>query len=323
MYNIKSKNQLINEFTANADSKLGIINSYGNLREFMEKDDAGMAKFIINETNKIIKSSIPSGISIPEVSIYVSMNGTDNMIKVIDLILRNKYSSKYEFKFKKRVIYSENIFEVLVDFLKCSYIELIVDTLVRKNLDIVNLKLSEICEKAGNEFIVKIVSPLNNKGKKIVKITDNEIIFVADEERVLNLDDILVFCQPSEFLTESKIQQGLDNEVSKFAEALTTPQFIGVHDPLVNYICDISKLIKPFTLIKKVYSKNIDKAKGIKETFAFYLKDGVFSVIYLNEDGQEIALQPFNIDTLEVVDINILDEDNSTKVSDIETENEV
>lgn len=306
MYNIKTKDQLVNEFIANVDANLEIVKSYGSIAESMRNDDAAMVKYLIAKTDKVMVESIPEGIKIPDVSVYTSMNGDNNMVRVIDLIFRNKYSSNYEFKMKNRIVYSEDVFDVLVDFLKCSYIELLIDTLVRKNLEVVNAKLAEIGEKAGNDFVVKIVSPLSNEGKKIVKITDNEIVFVADEERVLSLDDILVFCKPTEFLTEEKIQQGFDDEVSRFAEAQTTVQFIGVRDPLVAYICDISKLVKPFTLIKKVYSKNIDKVRGNKETFAYYNKDGVYAVIFVSEDGKEVALKPFDIETLEVVDVNVL-----------------
>lgn len=308
MYNIETRDQLVKDFLANVDANLEIVKAYGSLAESMKNDDAGMAKYLITETAKKMMASVPEGLVIPEVTIYTAMNGNDDMIRTIDLILRNKYSSKYEFKMRTRVVYSEDVFEVVVDFLKCSYVELIIDTLVRKNLEVVNAKLAEIGESAGNEFTVKIVSPLNNQGKKISKIVDNEIVFVADEERALSLDDILVFCKPDEFLTEEKIQQGFNSEVAIFAEAQTTPQFVGVHDPLVAYICDINKLVKPFTLIKKVYSKNVEKIRGNKETFAYSQKDKVYSVIFVSEDGKEVALQPFNIETLEIEDIDVLSE---------------
>lgn len=308
MFNIQMKNELVDEFVSNVDKNLSIVKAYGSLEESMKQDDAGMVKYLIKETNRIMVASIPENIEIPSVSVYTSMNGDANMIRVIDLILRNKYSSDYEFKMKSRVVYSEDVFEVVVDFLKCSYIELIIDTLVNKNLEVVNTKLSEIGQKAENNFTVKVVTPLSNKGKKVVKLTDNEVVFVADEERALSLEDILVFCKPTEFITEEKIQQGFDEEVARFAEAQTTPQFIGVHDPLVDYICGISKLVKPFTLIKKIYSKNIEKVKGHKETDAYFFKNGVYSVISVSEEGREVALQPFDIETLEVVDLDVLNE---------------
>lgn len=305
MYNLNSKNEIVKQFVKNVDTNLDLVKRYGNLAECMENDNVDMAKYLIDETIKAMVSSVPDEISIPEVSVYTSMSGDGSMIRTIDLILRNKYSSNYKFKIKKKLVYSKEIFEVVADFLKCSYIELIVDTLVRQNLNVVNAKLAEIGKEAGNDFKVTIVSPLSNEGKKIISITDNEVVFVADEERALDLDDILVFCQPTEFLTEDKIKEGFDMEVAKFAQAQTTPQFVGVHDPLVGYICDISRLVKPFTLIKKVYSRNIDRLNSNKETLAYYLKDGIYSVISSNEDGKEVVLKPFNTDTLEVVEVDV------------------
>lgn len=306
MYNLKSKNEIVKNFVSNVDTNLDLVKRYGNLAECMRNDNVDMAKYLINEAVKAMVSSVPDEITIPDVSVYTFMNGDNDMIRTIDLSLRNKYSANYEFKMKKVIVYSEEVFEVVADFLKCSFIELIVDALVRENLEVVNEKLAEIGKEAGNTFKVRIVSPLSNEGKKIVKITDDEVVFVADEERALDLDDILVFCKPTEFITEEKIKEGFDMEVAKFAQAQTTPQFVGVHDPLVNYVCDISRLVKPITLIKKVYSKNIDKVKGNKETLAYYFKENVYSVIAVNEDGREVVLKPFNTEDLTVVDIDVL-----------------
>ena len=303
MYNVKTQEKLVKEFLANVDLNLEIVKAYGDLGDYMKQDDAGMVKYIITETNKIMLASIPEGVEIPEVSVYISMGGNDNMVRTIDLILRNKHTSSYEFKMKNKFVYSENIFDTLVDFLKCSYVELLIDTLVRGNLEKVNSKLAEISKEAGNTFSVKIVSPLNNKGKKIAKITDEEVVFVADEEKVFCLDDILIFCEENEFLTADMIKQGFDEEVSRFAEAQTTVQFVGTHNPLVSYICEIGRLVKPFTLIKKVYSKNIEKVKSDKETYAYSYKDGNYSVIYINGDRREVVLHPFNTETLELVDV--------------------
>ena len=98
MFNIQMKNELVDEFVSNVDRNLSIVKAYGSLEESMKQDDAGMVKYLIKETTRIMVASIPGNIEIPSVSVYTSMNGDANMIRVIDLILRNKYSSDYEFK---------------------------------------------------------------------------------------------------------------------------------------------------------------------------------------------------------------------------------
>lgn len=306
MYNVNQKTEIVNTFTENADDNIKQIQMLGSLKESMEIDDAEMAKLLINKLADAIRAAVPEGIDVPDVTLYTSMSGTDSVIRVIDLIVRNKYSSTYEFKFKKQFVLCDTVFEDIADFLKCSYVELVTDVLVNANLDVVNSKLEEICKEAKNDFKVAIVSPLSHKGKKIVSITDKEVTFVADEERVLDLDDILVFCEPSELVTEEMIAKALEDEVALYAQAQTTPQFVGVHDPLVEYICGISKLVKPFTLIKKVYSKNVAKLRGNKETLAYWHEGELYSVLSVNADGKEVVLKPFSTNTLEVADVDVL-----------------
>lgn len=305
MYNNQKRNELVEQFIENVNLNVRYLKEFCDLHGAMKRGDSTSVKNLIGETARVFSAAVPEEVDIPEVSVFSTMSG-DEGISLINLALRNRYSSEYTFKIKNQFVISEDVFEVFLDFFKCSYTELINYTLVRDNLVKVNAKLKEIITAAGNTFKVTIVPPLGNEGKKIIKITDDEIVYVADEDKALALDDILVFSEPSELVTEDIIKQGFEGEVANFAQAQTTPQFIGVSDPLIGYICDISKLVKPYTLIKKVYSKNVKRLRSNKETFAYYLEDKVFAVVLVNEDGKEVALKPFNIDTLEVVDVDVL-----------------
>ena len=309
MYNVAKKNEIVNSFTSVADANLKVARMFGSISDCMKKDDASMAKFLIKKAVDSVIAAVPEELGVSDVAVYINQNGDDAMIRTIDVVLRNKYSSDYEFKFKGQLVYSENydVYDVLADFLKCSYIELITDALINKNLEEVNAKFAEIGKEAGNTFSVKEVSPLAGEGKKIAKITDKEVVFVADETRILEMDDILIFCEPNEVLSEEVIKQGYDNTVALFAQAQTTVQFVGVHEPVVGYICDISKLVKATTLIKKVYSKNAKKlGNSKKDALAYYNENDVFAVVSATEDGKEVVLQPFNTETLEVVDYDVL-----------------
>lgn len=306
MYNVAMKDKLVDQFIASADANFELVKSYGSLAESMKKNDADMVKYIIEKATAAMKSSVPEGLDVPAVAVYTSQSGNDDSISIIDLTLRNKYSSEHQFKFKKSIVYRENVFEVFADFLKLVWIELITDALINANLEKVNAKLAEIGKEAGNNFTVKIISPINAEGRKIAKITDEEIVFVADESRILNMDDILIFCEPNEFLSEEAIKEGYTSTVALFAQAQTPVQFLAVHEPLVGYICSISKMIKPMTLIKKVYSKNVQKLRSDKETLAYFNNGKVFSVVSVNPDGKDVALKPFDVETLEVVDFDVL-----------------
>lgn len=305
MYSLVLRDSIVKEFCANVDANLDYLKSYCNLYKEMLADNSVTVKNFIEEVAKVMANSVPSEVEVPSVSVYPLLSGDDG-ITLIDVALRNKYSSNYVFRMKKQIIRNENVFEVLLDFFKCSYIELINDTLVRHNLDIVNEKLEEVGKEAGNTFKVKIVSPLSNMDKSIASISDDEIVYVADEERALSLEDILLFAEESEFVTKELIKEAFNREVAIFAQAQTTPQFVGVKDPLIGYICDLGKLTKPYTLIKKVVSRNALKVRGNKETLAYYLEGKVYSIVRLGADVKEVVLKPFNIDTLETVDFDVL-----------------
>lgn len=307
MYNIERKNQLVKEFCDNVDLNMDYLKCYCNLDVAVKNGDVEMVKNFMNEVSRVMLSSVPEEVEVPGVTVYPLFSGED-AITLIDVTLRNKYSAEYAFKIKRQIVVSDDIFEMLIDFFKCGYVELLTDAIVRENLVVVNAKLDEIAKEAGNTFKVEIVSPMTNDGKKLAFISDEKVVYVAEEERVLSMDDILVFAEPSEFVTEDMITEGMKREVAAFAQAQTTPQFVGVHEPLVEHICGLNSLTKAFTLIKKVNSKNVMKLRGSKETLAFFSKDKVYSVLSVTTEGKEVILKPFNVDTLEVVDMDVLKE---------------
>lgn len=308
MYNLKMRDEFVKNFFAGADANYELVCSYGSVAESMKNDDPDMVRYLINKFKVALSSLVPAELDVPEVSVYTNMNGDDNCIKTIDLTLRNKNSSSVEFKFKKQVVYSEDVFDIIAGFLKMSWAELITDAMIRANLEEVNAMFAKIGEEAGNSFKVKVVSPLGRYGHKVAEISDDEIIYVADETRILDMDDILIFCEPNENLPQEAIDAGYKDTVARFAKAQTTPQFVGVHEPTVGYICDISKLVKPLTIIKKVYSKNALKLKkDVNKDIKAYFNNGeVFSVVSATPEGRDVVLKPFNIDTLEVVDFDVL-----------------
>lgn len=306
MFNIERKNEIVTKFIADADACLEAVKPYGNLFEAMESDNVDSAKYLIERMAGAVEAVVPKELGVPGIVLYKTFTGEASKIDIVDLTIKNKHNSDIIFRFKHQFVRSSNIFEAVADFLKMCWVELIVDSLVRSNLAVINAKFADIAKEAGIGFSVKVTSPLNNGGKKVISITDEEVVFVADEERALGMDDILLFAEPSEFLSQERIDDEYKKTVANFAKAQTTVQFLSVHELLVGYLCDISKMVKPMTIIKKVYSKNVNKLRGNSETLAYFNNGEVFSVVSVNLDGKEVVLKPFNIETLEVVDFDVL-----------------
>lgn len=72
------------------------------------------------------------------------------------------------------------------------------------------------------------------------------------------------------------------------------------------YICDISKRLKPLTLIKKICSKNIEKLRGSKDAVAYYFEDDVFALVERRDGNFTVVLSPFDVKTLRRVDVDVL-----------------
>lgn len=305
MYNLESRDKYLREFSERVEGRIDFLKCYCDLYAEMAKDNVVVVKSFISMVNTEISKVTPKELSVAPASVYTQFSGEDG-ISLIKLTLRNKYSDKRHFSMKREFARTTSVFDEVVDFFRCSYIELITDALVRSNLEVVNSVLGKICEGANNSFRVTVVPPMGNLGKSLLKITDDEVVYVASEDRALSLDDILVFSTPTEFVKEELIEKGINKEISLFAQAQTSPQFVGLKSPLIGYICDIGKLIKPITLIKKAYSRNALKVTGNKETLAYYTEDGVYSVVRLGKDIKEVVLQPFNTESLERVDLDVL-----------------
>jgi len=112
-----------------------------------------------------------------------------------------------------------------------------------------------------------------------------------------------------DFLYKEVIQKNYQEIVDELRTAQTTVQLVGIHGGmLASHVCDISKRIKPFTLIKKVCPKNVMKLTGNKDTLAYYNKDNVFALVSRVDGEYAVTLSPFNTEDFTSSDVDVLQE---------------
>ena len=307
MYNLEKVNTILAEFNELVAINLESVKIAGDLSQAMLSDDVDKTKYIIKNIHKTVSRCVPQGLDVAGATIYITLGGNDSCIRVVGLSLKNKRSEDFEFKMKADIVYSERIFEEVSDFIVCAYNSLLTDALIRANLEVVNSTLANICKDAGLSFKVSFISPLGRENKKIEKITDDELVYVAVEERVFDIDDLVIFAdKDNEELAES-YKNEYDYLVSKFASVQTTPQFVDMNVSLVSYLGDISDYVKAFTLIRKVNTKNIEKVTSKNSVVVanyFDKENSIYALIRVSHGNREIVLSPFNTSTLEVVDLD-------------------
>lgn len=306
MITAEEKNSLVQEFHNASKEMFESVKENCKLRCAMEADDVDDARDIIKRIQNVMVANIPEGLSVPKTSLYVSPVGNEG-ISLINIALVNKMSAQKTFKYAITVT-RDNAEEKVFDFMLSAYTALIIDELVNENLKKVNDVLTQAVAESGIDYGIKIVSSLGNEGKKIASMSDDEIVFVADETRVFSLENIIVLLDgATELISEETIQKHYNSIVEELATAQTPEQLVGIHGgALVAHVCDISKRLKPMTLIKKVCSKNVDRLRGDKDTIAYYSKDDVYSLIARREGNFEVILSPFDTKTLRKVDVDVL-----------------
>lgn len=315
MYNMDEKLTIVNNFLKDADSEIERACLFGDIQEELKVGNDSMIRKLIKLMYDGVKVAAEKAVktvgdgTLPKMSEYISFRGDTYETSLVRVMLSSKGYEDGELKFEKSVVSSENIKESLAEFYKQVFGILVENKLMQENLKSINELFEDFAKKAGLNFSVRITTPIAFNGQKIAKITDEEVVFVADEERVFEMDDILVLYEPTEFITEEQIEAAKEAEITLFAKAQTTPQFVAIKEPIIAYLCDMSSLTKPITFIKKAYNRNVEKIRNTKgQVFAYYMKDGVFSVLDVMSGEQpaiNVILHPFDVNTLENVDVDI------------------
>lgn len=277
-----------------------------NLLGFMKEDNVDLVKEAVNKIKSNVIASIPEGVPVPATSMYVSCTGSGNEITVINISLNNKVNAKKKFKFAKSFV-GENVVDLIAAFLRDVYIELVVDLLAEDNLEVINSVIEEAAKATGVPYKVSLTTQIGGTNNKLSFISDDEVVFFVDMERVFGVDDLLALQEPSEFISEDAIAGAKQQIADSLSAAQTTEQLVAEHGGVfIGHLANISKNTKPMTMIKQVTNKNIENVVGNKDALYYYSKDDVFALVARREGKMEVILTPFNTETFHKENIDVL-----------------
>lgn len=308
MVNVAKKEELFAKFVEGVESNVNENLAGLDMAGFCAEGNADLVKDCVEKIRANVTSAVPFGYAIPKASLYVSSSGTDGKsISVISITLTNGWKDEKKFKFATQLPVRTSIVEEVKDFFFEAYKQLFMDILIAENLEDINALIAECTEKAGLNYKVVVVSPLGNDGKKVAYISDEEVDFVADINRIFDIDDILVLQAPDELITEEKIENAKQPLVDEFGLSQTTVQLVGAHGgSLIKYLCNIGTQVKAITLIRKVNNKNAQRLTGKKDTVAYYENGDVYAVVTRRDGAFDVLLKPFNVKTLVNEDVDVL-----------------
>lgn len=278
------------------------------LEQFMADNDIDLVKKAINKINANVVASLPEGIPVPGTNFYITGSGSGNEITVVNMTVKSKVKAAKSFKYAKSFV-SDDIVDTIADFLTAVYVELVVDYLAELNLAEVNELLEDAAKQVELPYKVSFTSAIGGTNKKIAEISDEEVIFYADDERVFELEDLLALKEPDDIITEDEIADAKLQVMKSLEGAQTPEQLVEARGGIfVGHIANINKNMKPAIMIKKVCNLNAENINTDKDLTAYYLKDNVFALVAQRDGQLEVLLSPFDLDTFHKVDVDVLAE---------------
>lgn len=308
MYTKSKRDELLLEFEQKADEGFATLKGYLGIGQAMKDGNASAVREGINSLKNLLISVIPFGIAVPKAYLYTSSMSSDgNAISMVTITISSRANDPQEFHFTTTVLGSD-VEQKVYSFLKSVYVTLVENEMAKVNVAHVNDVLSQATAEAGLGYAIRVVTPLGNNGKKIAYLADDEVVFVADTHRLFDIDSMIIFMtEPTELISEDRIQETYSKLVDALAKAQTTVQLVSMHGgDLISLLCDISKRIKPMTIVSKVYPKNILSLKSDKDGVGYYNKDGVYAVVARKGGSLELVLKPINTQTMEPSDYDVL-----------------
>jgi hypothetical protein len=307
--NANERNSIVALFNQQVDKEFAERKALFGIKQGMISGNSTAVRNGVSDIRDMVISAIPSIVPVCKAHCYTACFASENgeSIVSITVTIGSRQESKVDFKYSASIV-GDNPEQKVFTFIKSIYSELIINGLAQINVDKVNAVLAKASADASLPYSVRLVTPLGRNGKRISYLSDDEVVFVADLDRLFNIDNMVVFMDgENEYVDQKTIESVYGKLVDFFIKAQTTVQLVAMHGgDLLSLLCNISKRLKPMTLISKVYSKNVMAMKSGQRGIGFFKNDSVFAVVAKNEDSAEVILKPIDINTLEPVEYDVL-----------------
>ena len=306
MINTETKDWVVSSMRESMAERLTDQLNGLDIEGFMKSNSADLVSQAVEKIQANVKVSIPEGIPVPEATLKVTSTGSGNEITVINISISSKIKADKKFRFANSFI-SNNTLGAITEWITEVYVQLVIDIMAEDNLLVVNEVLKKAKEIAGISYDVSMVSAIGGTTSKIAELSDEHVVFYADNERIFDVDDILALQEPSELISQEAIDGAIKQVAESLEESQTTVQLVANHGGiLISLLANINKRTKIMALLKQVTNRNIENINTDKDLIAYYLKDGVFALVEQRDGNREVILSPFNTETLRSEKVNVL-----------------
>lgn len=320
MYSLAQVEGLKDALVSNFGSLNHFTPSTEELRKAYEEKDASFISFVIDRVKDAYVAAVPDIDNVPVLVRYVNCTyGADeDAISTVHLTVRNSTRSAFKYSASCVLDADVHLVEKVEEFFRGVYRDLIEYAAQYYNITLLNEELETITKEAEVPYSVQFSLSGNNKGDAIEYISDTELIYRVDRDKLFSADNVLLASNIDDLgldddeLESAKkvIEKVHKDNVSQFRAIATTPEFVAAKLDFIRTFVHVESF-QPRTLIRKSLSRTVAVLNTSKKDERFRIegeKDGVryFGIGERVNGELQVPLHPFDVSTCKPVDVDIL-----------------
>lgn len=301
--------QLHGNFTDYFKVKEGKVKELGN----MEYEDARtlLSDLMYDAEALISVCEDEEGVQFPKYLYSFRTYENNGKLDEVEITLKSKSKDTFKYKRTGTIKVDENFVENFQRFHIEAIFALYYRYQANANLGEVNEFIKEQCvaNKIGYTFEFVL-----GDGKEYVTYIDNDkVVFNADLNCALEVAKKGLFQSGDEYLDVVR-QEQIEKLVEVLSTTQTTAQLIKADVDIINFLIGYTTRKRADKLIRGTYHRRALHLNGVNVGYGYFEKDledgtSIFALLEKHKDGEiTVALDPFNIKTLEVVDYDVLKE---------------
>lgn len=230
-------------------------------------------------------------------------------LKEIELTVSSKLKAERKFKERKNILVDDNFVANAGEFVINVLFSAYYTEEAYANITAVNERLEEIY--AENEITKKVLFGVDASAGRVISIDNDVVVLNAEIEKALEASKIGVMVAGDEY-SELVREEATKKFVDVMKTVSITPEIIKKNIDVVASLLDLRTKKHANKIIREGYHKQAkylkDATSGVGYVSEKVGEANVFALVVKNEAGDfEVVLNPFNADTLEPVDVNVVD----------------
>ena len=292
--------------TNNAD-KVVLLQKSTNLEQGIE-----IISELLGGLESIIKAPVINDICMPPFIAKVETTNTDKLTS-FTLNIRSKIKAVVKCKKEKYFVIKDTLITDMALFMLEVLFEMFLNEMALENINALNARVAQICAEAN--IPQRVWFTLSDDTTVINRISDKEIVFNADRNKALDIQNNSIFLAGDSY-KDIICKEATEKLVSLLKTCETTPQILKGNIDLIKEVTGLVTKKRASKLIRETYHRNVNALLKLREGIGYFedivpingVDTKVFALIQKDMESGEykVVLKPFDEVSLFNVEFDVL-----------------